>query len=44
VQTPENIAATIYQALGIPRNLHWHDATGRPYPVYHADPIKGLMG
>ena len=27
-QTPENMAATIYQALGIPRELAWHDATG----------------
>jgi hypothetical protein len=43
-QTPENFAATIYQALGIPRTLHWHDATGRPYALYNADPIRGLMG
>jgi hypothetical protein len=42
-QTPENFAATIYQALGIPRTAEWHDATGRPYPVYLADPIHGLM-
>ncbi len=42
-QTPENFAATIYNALGIPRNAEWHDATGRPYPVYQADPIQGLM-
>lgn len=43
-QTPENFAATIYQALGIPRRAEWHDAAGRPYPVYEADPIPGLMG
>jgi hypothetical protein len=43
-QTPEHFAATIYQALGIPRDAEWHDATGRPYPVYLADPIQGLMG
>ena len=24
-QTPENMAATIYQALGIPRRAAWHD-------------------
>jgi hypothetical protein len=43
-QTPEHFAATIYRALGIPRHAEWHDATGRPYPVYQAEPIQGLMG
>jgi hypothetical protein len=43
-QTPEHFAATIYHALGIPRHAEWHDAAGRPYPVYLADPIRGLMG
>jgi hypothetical protein len=42
-QKPENMAATIYQALGIPRELAWHDSTGRPHFVYHGDPIAGLM-
>jgi len=41
-QTPENFAATIYHALGIPREAVWHDVTGRPHPVYHADPIEGF--
>jgi hypothetical protein len=41
-QKPESFAATIYDALGIPRNAEWHDTTGRPYPVYMADPIRGL--
>lgn len=41
-QSPENMAATIYEALGIPRELAWHDHTGRPHFVYHADPISGL--
>lgn len=41
-QTPENFAATIYDALGIPTTAHWHDAENRPYPIYHADPITGL--
>ncbi len=44
LQTPENFAATIYHALGIPRTAHWHDAQNRPFPIYHADPIQGLMG
>jgi hypothetical protein len=42
-QTPENLAATIYRALGLPKSIDWHDVTGRPFPLYHADPIKGLM-
>ncbi len=41
-QTPENFAATIYEALGIPRESDWHDITGRPYHIYQADPIRGL--
>jgi len=41
-QKPENFAATIYDALGIPRDALWHDFSSRPFPVYHADPIKGL--
>jgi len=41
-QTPENFAATIYDALGIPRTAEWHDTTGRPYAVYLAEPIRGL--
>jgi uncharacterized protein (DUF1501 family) len=43
-QAPENFAATIYHALGVPRTAEWHDATGRPYPVYQAEPIHGLLG
>lgn len=41
-QTPENFAATIYETLGIPREAHFEDPEGRPYPVYHAGPMKGL--
>jgi len=40
-QTPENLAATIYHALGIPNEANWHDANGRPYHVYQANPIAG---
>ncbi len=42
-QTPENMAATIYQALGIPESSLWTDELARPHPVYYGDPIKGLM-
>ncbi|MFO0947584.1 MAG: DUF1501 domain-containing protein, partial [Planctomycetota bacterium] len=41
-QTPENFAATIYEALGISRAAEWHDQSGRPMPVYHSSPIPGL--
>ena len=43
-QTPENLAATIYDSLGLPRTTAWRDAAQRPHYVYHADPIGGLMG
>jgi len=39
---PENMAATIYQALGIPPTADWHDAEDRPHQIYHGDPIPGL--
>jgi len=41
-QKPENMAATIYQALGIPRTTAWHDSSDRPHFVYHGEPIPGL--
>jgi len=42
-QRPENFAATIYQALGIPSTAAWHDMSDRPHFVYHADPIPGFV-
>jgi hypothetical protein len=42
-QKPENMAASIYQALGLPRELAWHDSSDRPHFVYHGDPIAGLV-
>jgi hypothetical protein len=41
-QRPENLAATIYDALGIPRTAEWHDPLDRPHSVYDGEPIKGL--
>lgn len=41
--TPENFAATIYRALGIPQTAVWHDAQNRPHQIYHGQPIAGLM-
>ncbi len=42
-QTPENMAATIYQALGIPQTAMWHDTVDRPHHVYNGEPIPGLL-
>lgn len=41
-QTPENLAATIYAALGVPRDAAWHDAQDRPHLVHRAEPIPGI--
>ncbi len=41
-QRPENMAATIYQALGLPRTIVWNDRLDRPHHIYHGDPIAGL--
>jgi hypothetical protein len=40
--TPENFAATIYSALGIPQTAVWRDAANRPHQIYHGQPIAGL--
>lgn len=39
-QRPENLAATIYHALGIPETAAWKDEFNRPYHIYHGDPIR----
>jgi uncharacterized protein (DUF1501 family) len=41
-QRPENMAATIYQSLGLPRHATWRDMLDRPIPVYNGEPIRGL--
>jgi len=41
-QKPENMAATIYEALGLPKSIAWYDQLDRPHFVYHGDGIKGL--
>ncbi len=42
-QSPEQFAATIYHALGIPDETMWYDDLNRPHPVYHAPPIAALF-
>ena len=40
-KTAENLVATMYSALEIPRDVHWYDLQNRPMPLYGADPIAG---
>ena len=42
-QKPENMAATIYQALGLPDTIAWKDSLDRPHHVYQGEPIRGLI-
>jgi hypothetical protein len=42
-QTPENLAATIYHALGLLGTAEWADSQGRPNAVYNGEPITGLL-
>jgi uncharacterized protein (DUF1501 family) len=42
-QRPENMAATIYSALGLPDTAAWRDDLDRPHHIYHGEPIRGLM-
>ena len=43
-QKPENMAATMYHALGIPHTAAWKDELDRPHQIYHGDPIYELLG
>ncbi len=42
-QTPENFAATIYRALGLPHDAAWYDIDGRPHFIYHGAPIPAVL-
>ena len=39
-QRPENMAATIYSALGIPETAAWKDELQRPSHIYNGKPIS----
>ncbi|MFO0885223.1 MAG: DUF1501 domain-containing protein [Pirellulales bacterium] len=39
-QLPENVAATIYNALGIPPTAMWKDESDRPHHIYYGNPIQ----
>ncbi len=40
-KSAENLAATMFSALGIPRETHWYDLQERPMQLYGASPIDG---
>lgn len=42
-QTPEDMAATIYHSLGLPKSMKWHDDNDRPHFLYSGEPIAGLF-
>ncbi len=42
-QKPENLAATIYDALGLPATTAWKDDVDRPHHIYNGEPIGGLI-
>jgi len=42
-QKPENLAATIYTALGLPDTAAWYDDTNRPTHIFEGAPITGLF-
>jgi hypothetical protein len=42
-QSPEDFAATIYHALGIPATAVWKDMLDRPHAIYRGDPITALL-
>ncbi len=41
--TPADLAATIFQQLGVGPDREFHDTTGRPYQVYRGRPIVPLL-
>ena len=41
--TVENIAGTVFGALGLPRDQLWRDIDGRPHEMYRAEPIRRLF-
>jgi hypothetical protein len=40
---PENLAATMYHALGLPATAAWHDDVNRPNHIYHGELIHELF-
>ena len=43
LSTPEDIAATMYHALGVPLESHLHDRAGRPQTLCSGRPLVELF-
>jgi uncharacterized protein (DUF1501 family) len=41
--TPADLAATIYHLMGIGPEQEFQDLEGRPYRIYHGEPIQRLL-
>ncbi|HYM89664.1 MAG TPA: DUF1501 domain-containing protein [Nitrospiraceae bacterium] len=41
--TPADLAATMFHCLGIGPDREFHDLAGRPYRIYHGQPIQELL-
>ena len=41
--TPADLAATIFQLLGVGPDREFQDAAGRPYRIYRGQPIQDLL-
>ena len=42
--TPQDIAATIYQLMGLKPETELRDNQNRPYPLASGSPIPGVIG
>ncbi|MDY3560066.1 DUF1501 domain-containing protein [Gemmata sp. JC673] len=40
---PQDIHATIYHCLGIPRDTEIHDTQGRPLAICHGEPVRQIL-
>jgi Protein of unknown function (DUF1501) len=41
---PDDLAATLYEALGIPHDMMLHDLRQRPHRIADGDPVRALFG
>ena len=42
--TVEQLSATMFHTLGIPRHQEWMDVDGRPHAMYRSEPIHQVFG
>jgi hypothetical protein len=42
--TPQDLHATIYHCLGIPRDTEIHDGLGRPLAICRGEPVRAILG